>query len=95
MMEKAKKCPVCNGEKLKWVYYAPPASQAPDLWDFDEDGFNQMILFKRIECVNCGATTPYVYMVLDEALAAWNYMGDTGRKVLQRIGEERVREVET
>lgn len=95
MMEKAKKCPVCNGEKLKWVYYSPSASVAPDLWEFDEDGFNPLILFKRIECANCGATTSSVHLVLSDALATWNYADDTGRKVLQRIGEESVREVET
>lgn len=94
---KAQLCPVCNSDKLKWIYYAPPAKSEPTLWEFDEDGYNPLILYKRIECAECHATVPGLALTLDEAIAYWNTKNKkTGsRYVVQKIGEELVREVET
>ena len=95
-MDKAKKCPVCNSGKLKWVYYAPPAKNAPELWeDMVDTGYSPMILAKRIECSECGATVPGLVLVLDQAVDCWNALNEDGNRcVLQKIGEEPVTEVE-
>ena len=95
-MNKAKKCPVCMSDKLKWVYYAPSAKDAPELWeDMVDDGYSPMILAKRIECADCGATVPSLVLVLDDAIDYWNSVNEQGnRAVLQRIREEPVREAE-
>lgn len=95
-MIKAKKCPVCNSGKLKYVYYAPPAKDNPDLWeDMYDTGYSPMILAKRIECAECGATVPSLVLVIDQAIEYWNSMNEAGNRcVLQRIGEETVSEVE-
>lgn len=93
-----KPCPVCKSSKLKFVYYAPPANAAPDLWEFDEDGFSPLIWFKRIECKKCGATVPQLVMTEDQAIDYWNSIkdADTGaRYVVQKIGEENVHNVES
>jgi hypothetical protein len=82
---------------LKWIYYAPPAKQVPDLWEFDEDGYSPLILYKRIECKDCGATVPVLAMTLDDAVDYWNRIKNINagsRFVLQKIGEETVRDVE-
>lgn len=95
---KAKRCPVCDSRNLKWVYYAPPSQVAPELWeDMVDDGYSPMILVKRIECADCGATVPGLSLTLDEATKYWNALNEANgnnRYVLQRIGEEPVREVE-
>ena len=95
-MIKAKKCPVCNSDKLKYVYYAPPAKSAPELWeDMVDTGYSPMILAKRIECSECGATVPSLVLVIDQAVEYWNSANVTGERcVLQKIGEEPVTEVE-
>ena len=95
---KAKRCPVCDSRNLKWVYYAPPSKVAPESWrDMANEGFYPTIIAKRIECADCGATVPGLSLTLDEAKKYWNALNeDNGdnRYVLQRIGEEPVREVE-
>lgn len=95
-MKKAKNCPVCGSNKLKWVYYAPTDKAAPDLWEDMEDvGYQPMILAKRIECEECGATVPGLTLTLDDAVAYWNDPNPDGtRFVLQKIGEEKISEVE-
>lgn len=94
---KAKRCPVCDSRNLKWVYYAPPSQVAPEFWeDIVDDGYSPTILVKRIECADCGATVPGLALTLTEAEDYWNAVdkNDGHRFVLQRIGEEPVREVE-
>ena len=76
-------CPVCKSKKLKLVHYAPPTKDAPDLWEFDEDGFMPLIWFKRVECCDCGATVPTLEMTLDQAEFYWNE-----NYVMQKITEE-------
>lgn len=95
-MKKAKKCPVCKSRELKWVYYAPPAEQAPDIWeDMVDVGYQPMILAKRIECRKCGATVPGLTLTLDDAVKYWNAVDKNGKiAVIQKIGEENVSEVE-
>lgn len=96
-MNKAKCCPVCNSSDLKWVYYAPPASAEPEMWEEDEDGgYWPVILFKRIECAKCHATVPFLAMTLDEAIDIWNMPHkETGKRcVMQRFPDERVSGVE-
>lgn len=95
-MKKAKKCPVCKSRDLKWVYYAPTAEQAPDIWeDMVDAGYQPMILAKRIECVTCGSTVPGLTPTLDDAIEYWNAVNNEGKTaVLQKIGEESVSEVE-
>lgn len=86
-----KPCPICKSQKLKMVYYAPPATENPDLWDWDENGYFPLIWFKRIECANCGATVPNLVMSVDDAIDYWNKIKDdkTGsRYVLQRLTED-------
>ena len=96
MMKKAKRCPVCQSNELKWVHYAIPEKVAPEMWeDMVDVGYSPMLLLKRIECKKCGATLPNVALTLDNALDFWNSYNEQGnRYVLQRIGEEDVREVE-
>ena len=95
-MKKAQKCPVCKSRNLKWIYYAPTAEQAPDIWeDMVDVGYQPMILAKRIECGNCGATVPGLTLTLDDAIDYWNAIDENGKiAVLQKIGEESVSEVE-
>ena len=81
---KAKRCKLCGGEP-KYIYYAIPEQDYPDGWD----GMEPNVLFKRLECSKCGATTPKLVMSLDEAESLWN-----SQKILQRYGEEKVRDVE-
>ena len=96
MMEKAKRCPMCQSNELKWVYYAIPEKVAPEMWeDMVDVGYSPMLMLKRIECKKCGATLPNVALTLDDALDFWNSLNERGnRYILQRIGEEDVREVE-
>ena len=68
---KAKRCPLCGGEP-QFVHYAIPQEKDPDAWEFTEDGFEPMILFKRLECKECKATTCGVDMVCDDAIKHWN-----------------------
>ena len=79
---RAKRCPVCGG-KPQYVHYAIP-------------GMTDGIWFKRLECIDCGATVPHLVMVCDDAIKYWNDINpDTGKRyVLQRIVTEPVREVE-
>lgn len=95
-MKKAKRCPVCQSNELKWVYYAIPEKVAPEMWeDMVDTGYSPMMLFKRIECQKCGGTVASLSMTLDDALDFWNSYNEQGnRYVLQRIGEEDVREAE-
>ena len=91
----AKTCPVCGSNELQWVYYAPPEKSCPDLWEFDEDGYNPTILLKRIECKDCGASVGGLSLTCDEAIAYWNDTNSlNARYVMQKIGTEKVRNVE-
>lgn len=89
-MKKAQKCPVCGSNQLKFVHYAPPEKDSPDCWDYGEDGMEPMILFKRVECRECGATVPNLVLTIDMAIDFWNDINPkTGcRYALQKIGEE-------
>lgn len=92
---KAKRCPVCDSRNLKWVYYAPPSQVAPELWKkMVDEGFCEILLPKRIECADCGATVAGLALTFAEDY--WNSVdeNDGHRYVMQRVGEEPVREVE-
>ena len=85
---KAKRCPLCGGAP-KYVYYAVPKDAYPDGWEFTEFGLEPVVLFKRLECRDCGATAARLMITCDQAVADWN----TG-KVLQYISNENVSDVE-
>ena len=95
---KAKRCKLCGGApkyiyyaipQPKYVYYAIPQQDYPEGWYESEEGEEPYVLFKRIECQECGATVPHLKMSLDDAVSAWNE-----QKILIRYGEEKVRDVE-
>lgn len=86
---KAKRCKLCGGEP-KYIYYAIPKQDYPDGWYESEYGTAEpYMLFKRLECSKCGATTREIAMTLDGAVTLWN-----SQKILQKYGEEKVRDVE-
>ena len=68
-----KRCKLCGGEP-KWVHYAIPEQGYPEGWDFfdDDDEPRPMVLFKRLECKDCKATTAQLFMMLDDAEQMWN-----------------------
>lgn len=83
---RAKMCPVCGGAP-QYVHYAIPGSTK------NPDGI--FILFKRLECSQCGATVDQLVMTCDDAVRYWNNMNEHGnRPVLERIGVEPCRDVE-
>lgn len=92
-----KRCSLCQGEP-QFVYYAIPMKDNPDGWDFEEDGsMEPMILLKRLECVDCKATTPYLYLTIDDAMKVWNEEQkgcNNHRMILEYRGTESCSEVE-
>ena len=83
---KAKRCPVCGGSP-QYVHYAIPGSTK------NPDG--KFILFKRLECSQCGATVAHLVMSCDDAGRYWNDVNKQGnRPVLERIGVEPCMDVE-
>ena len=85
---KAKRCPLCGG-KPKFMHYAIPAYKHPDGWEETEDGPEPMILAKRLECTQCNATVPFLVLICDDAIKAWNE-----DNIVQFIQSEDVMEVE-
>ena len=85
---RAKRCPQCGG-KPKYVYYAVPQDVDPSGWEFTEYGLEPLILFKRIECKDCGASTVHLSITCDQAVSVWN-----DGHILQYIGNEDVSDVE-
>ena len=85
---RAKRCPQCGG-KPKYMYYAIPKDQDPDGWEFREYGLEPLILFKRLECKDCGATAAQLAITCDQAIQIWN-----DGHVIQYIGNEDVSDVE-
>lgn len=80
---KAKRCPICGGEP-QFVYYALPEYQAPNAWDYDEEGEREpMIMYKRLECKNCKATNHNLVLGCEEAVRMWN-----NEKIVQLISTE-------
>ena len=83
---KAKRCPVCGGAP-QYVYYASPGSTK------DPDGI--FILFKRLECSQCGATVAGGGGGGGGGVRYWNDTNEHGnRPVLERVSVEPCREVE-
>lgn len=83
---RAKRCPVCSGTP-QYVHYAIPGSTN------DPDGI--FVLFKRLECSQCGATVVHLVMSCDDAVRYWNDVNKQGnRPVLERIGVEPCMDVE-
>lgn len=83
---KAKRCPVC-GAPPQYVHYAIPGSTK------DPDGI--FILFKRLECSQCGATVAQLVMTCDDAVRYWNETNEYGnRPVLEKFGVEPCGDVE-
>jgi len=96
MGKTVKRCPQCKGTP-QFVYYAIPQKIDPEGWEEEEDGPRPMILFKRIECVDCKATTPYLYLTIDDAIIAWNEEQkgcNNHRMILEYRGTESCSEVE-
>lgn len=88
-MMKAKRCHLCGGEP-RYIHYAIPQQDLPSAWYESCDfGWEPYVLYKRLECSQCGATVPQLAMTCDEAVAYWNE-----QKILMRYGEEKVMEVE-
>ena len=85
---KAKRCKLCGGEP-KYVHYAPPRTDHPELWKDMENGLEPIMLFKRLECKLCGATVPSLSLSLDDAVKIWNE-----QNILVRYMEENVLDVE-
>ena len=92
MKKVVKRCPVCGIGIPKFVLYAPPSSQSPELWEETEFGHEPLISLKRLECKNCGATVPGLVMSVYDAIGYWNDIDeDSGnRYVLQRVGEDEI-----
>ena len=84
---KIKPCALCGGD-AKFVYYAIPEKDNLEGWELTEFGTEPMMLLKRIECRDCGATPLYLYMSMDDCIKAWNDEFDGGRRILQRWSEE-------
>ena len=59
MSIQVKRCPICGGEP-QFVHYCIPGSY-DDLDDI-------YVLFKRLECSECGATVPQLVMTVDDAI---------------------------
>lgn len=80
-MTLAKRCPICGG-KPQYVYYCVPGAMN------DLDGLH--ILFKRLECKECGASVPQLVMTCDDAVNYWNDINpQTGKRyVLQKAMTE-------
>lgn len=78
---KAKKCPICGGNP-QFVYYSIPGSTD------DTDGL--YVLFKRLECSECGASVAELVMTCDDAVSYWNDTNPkTGKRyVLEKNGTE-------
>ena len=85
---KVKRCKLCGG-KPKFVYYNIPKQDNPEGWYGSEDGVEPYILFKRLECSECGATVLHLALMIDDAVACWNE-----QKLLERYGEEMAHNVE-
>lgn len=85
---KVKRCPVCKTGTPKYMMYSIPGATN------DPDGL--YVLFKRLECRNCGATVPNLVMTVDDAVSYWNDINPkTGRRyVLEKTGEEIAFDVE-
>ena len=83
---KARRCPVCGGAP-QYVHYAIPGSTK------DPDGI--FILFKRLECSQCGATVAHLVMTCDDSVRYWNDTNEYGnRPALERVGVEPCGDVE-
>ena len=53
------------------------------------------VLFKRLECSQCGASVAQLVMTCDDAVRYWNDVNEQGnRPVLERIGVEPCMDVE-
>ena len=85
---KAKRCKLCGGAP-KYVYYAIPEEDCPEGWFETGNGPEPYMLFKRLECSECGATVINLAMTCDDAVSAWNE-----QRILVKHGEEKVRDVE-
>jgi hypothetical protein len=85
---KAKRCPLCGGQP-QFKYYAVPACKCPDGWEYTEDGYEPMILAKRLECVGCHATVPFLVLSCEDAVQAWN-----DEQMVQFIGQEPVMDLD-
>lgn len=85
-----KRCKLCGGEP-KWVHYAIPKQDNPDGWEYTGPGgeLEPLVLFKRLECKNCKATTFCLGMTLDEVEELWN-----NGKVVEYWMDEEVGDVE-
>lgn len=83
---KAKRCSVCGG-KPKYVYYSIPGAT--------KDPVGLYVLFKRLECEDCGATVANLVLTGDDAVEYWNSLNKEGKRVvLERVGEELCSDVE-
>lgn len=80
-------CPYCNSTRLKTVFYCHVAMLDPDLYTWDETGYYPSYTLKRIECAECGATSPDLAATSEEAIDNWNKIVNTHRNVLLRIRE--------
>ena len=66
-----KPCIVCGGKPII-KYYAIPEVKCPEIWDYEEDGFEPMIKTKFLECETCEARTIHPALTLDAAIDQWN-----------------------
>ena len=89
-IDMVKRCKLCGGEP-KWVHYAIPQQDNTEGWKYiGENGeLEPMVLFKRLECKECKATTFCPGMTLGEVEELWN-----NGKVIQYWMDETVSDVE-
>ena len=90
-MTKLKPCPICGIGKPRMVHYALPMKWNFDAWEETEDClFEPMMTYKRIECSNCGATTAFLSVKIDDAIDDWNYEDEEGKRpaIIQYIIDE-------
>lgn len=80
-------CPYCKSTKLKTIFYCSHALAEPDFWTWDDTGYLPKLTLKRIECTECGATTPDLAASSAEAIKNWNKNVNNHRNVLLRVRE--------
>lgn len=89
----AKRCPECDGEP-QFVHYCI-SEKAGGVFEYDEfEKYSPMILLKRLECMECGATVAQLLLTCDDAIKYWNEEVDGHRLVLKKYGTEKVHDVE-
>lgn len=89
----AKRCPECDGEP-QFVHYCIPENAGGEFECDENEEYSPMILLKRLECIECGATAPHLVLSCDDAIEYWNKEVDGHRLVLRKYRTEKVQNIE-